>query len=87
MIYCNGGPIASQCYLSREATQSGMNAIVQAITDLTTLGNFDLIKGFDLRLDFGFSVLRVNNKNLKVSFDPAFAQSLNRPEFEDKVRK
>ena len=39
MIYCNAGPIAAGCYLSREATKSAIEALVGAITDLTTLGN------------------------------------------------
>lgn len=77
-MYCNAGPIASACYLSRVATKSAMEALVTAIHDLTTLG-------YDLNLDFGFSALWVRNKNLKMSFDPAFVQRLNQPKFEDKV--
>jgi hypothetical protein len=78
MMYCNAGPIASACYLSRVATQSAMEALVTAIGDLTTLG-------YDLNLDFGFAALWVRNKNLKMSFDPTFVQRLNQPKFEDKV--
>lgn len=78
MLYCNAGPIASACYLSREATQSALQAVVQAIVDLTRLG-------YDLNLDFGFSMLSVRNKNLSVKFSPNFVASLNKPNFEEKV--
>jgi CCDC81 eukaryotic HU domain 2 len=78
MMYCNAGPIASACYLSRISTQSAIEALVTAIGDLTTLG-------YDLNLDFGFAGLFVRNKNLTMSFDDNFVASLNQPHFETKV--
>ena len=72
MMYCNAGPIASACYLSRVATQSAIEALITAIVDLTALG-------YDLNLDFGFAGLWVRNKNLTTNFDKNFAQSLNQP--------
>jgi hypothetical protein len=36
-------------------------------------------------LRFGFANVRINNRDLKVSFKPGFGDSLNNKEFEGKV--
>jgi hypothetical protein len=78
MLYCNAGPIASACYLSRDSTQSALKALVQAIVDLTRLG-------YDINLDFEFAQLYIRNKNLKSGFCPNFISLMNQPNFENKV--
>lgn len=80
MLYCNAGPIASSCSLDREATQSAMNALIQGIIDLTNLG-------FDLSLDFGVALFRINNKNLKISFKQAFIQQVESVAFDKNMNK
>lgn len=87
MLYCNAGPIASACSLDRESTQSALDAIIQAIIDLTNLSISFMLKilGFDLDLDFGVAKLTIRNKDLKTTFSQNFVSQLNTPDFEDNV--
>jgi len=80
MIFCNAGPIAAGCHFSSVVTKSILDAIVHAITDLTALGR-------DLVLDFGYCVLRINNKDLSYKFEDGLAHELNNPDFESKLRQ
>ena len=37
-------------------------------------------------MDFGFAALYIRNKDLKIQFDRSFSSSLNKPNFENKVK-
>jgi len=80
MIFCNPGPIAAGCYFSHVLAKSILDALVHAITDLTTLGK-------DLNLDFGFCAMYVRNKDLTYKYKCDLTQELNTAGFEGKLRK
>jgi len=80
MVFCNAGPIAASCYLGKEVVTSAIAAIVEAISNLTQLGN-------NLDIDFGFARVKINNKNLSYTFSQDFSSSLNHTAFESKLKK
>lgn len=79
-IYCNPVPIAAACFLGKDVVDSTLNAIFAAIIDLTNYGR-------SMELRFGFSNIRIVNKDLQVSFKPGFSRVLNKKEFEEKMRQ
>mmetsp|Transcript_33508 Transcript_33508/g.39014 ORF Transcript_33508/g.39014 Transcript_33508/m.39014 type:complete len:300 (+) Transcript_33508:36-935(+) len=80
MIFCNSVPIANACYLAKEVVSSAIDAFVTAVNDLTRLG-------YDLRINFGFCCLSINDRNLTVKYNETFSSSLNKSNFETKLRK
>lgn len=80
MMFCNPGPIAASCYLSKDVVQSTHQAFIQAVCDLTRLG-------YNLSIGLGFIKFTVNNKDLKYSYSREFVNTLNNNNFEYKMRK
>lgn len=80
MLFCNPRPIALGCKFSEEVTKKCLEALTHAVVDLTRLGK-------DLRLDFGFCCLKVNNKDLKYHFDDYLTKEVNNPSYEYELRK
>lgn len=80
MMFCNAGPIASSCFLGKDVVQSAHNAFIQAVTDLTTLG-------YGLNIDLHFVNIRVQDRDLRHSFNANFTQNLNNKNFEFKMRR
>jgi len=80
MIFCNPGPIAASCYLAKEVVASAHEALVKAIYDLTKLGSV-------INLDFGFVKVKLDNKDLSYKYKNDFETSLNKHNFETKIRK
>lgn len=79
-IYCNPVPIAAACFVGKDVVESTLNAIFSAMVDLTEYGR-------SMELRFGFSNIRIVNKDLKVSFKPGFGKVVNKKEFEGKMRQ
>jgi hypothetical protein len=78
MIYCNPVPIAAACLLEKGVVADGLQAIFNAIIDLTKYGK-------DVSLAFGFAQLSIIDKSLKVVFKKDFAQSIQDKTFQNKV--
>eukprot|EP00826_Nyctotherus_ovalis_P045040 TRINITY_DN4929_c0_g3_i2.p1 TRINITY_DN4929_c0_g3~~TRINITY_DN4929_c0_g3_i2.p1 ORF type:complete len:238 (+),score=45.20 TRINITY_DN4929_c0_g3_i2:164-877(+) len=79
-IYCNPAPIAAGCFVGRDVVESTLNAIFSAVIDLTSYGH-----SLDLRL--GFANIRISGKDMRVSFRPGFCGTVNRKDFEAKMRQ
>lgn len=62
MIYANPVPIASACQMGVDVVKSALDIIYKAIEDLIN------IHDRDIQLQFGFAVVRMANKNLRVNF-------------------
>eukprot|EP00331_Platyophrya_macrostoma_P030095 CAMPEP_0176437154 /NCGR_PEP_ID=MMETSP0127-20121128/18436_1 /TAXON_ID=938130 /ORGANISM="Platyophrya macrostoma, Strain WH" /LENGTH=269 /DNA_ID=CAMNT_0017820693 /DNA_START=24 /DNA_END=833 /DNA_ORIENTATION=+ len=80
MIFCNPVPIANATYLAKEVVASILDAFVQAVNDLTQLG-------YDLRLNFDFCKVHINDRNLSYKYDQSFVEALNRNDYEQKLRR
>jgi hypothetical protein len=80
MVFCNPVPIAQACYLDKELVRDAHRAIFKAVYDLTKLGRA-------LVLQFGFAVVIISNRDLKVKFDPRFEASINDKSYETRMRR
>ena len=80
MVFCNPVPIAQACYLDKEVVRDAHKALFKAVYDLTKLGR-------GLVLQFGFAVVVISNRDLKVKFDPRFEASLNDKTYESRMRR
>ena len=78
MIYCNPVPIAAGCLLEKGVVADALQAIFNAIIDLTKHGR-------DITLQFGFATFSIVDKALKVTFKRDFAQSIQDKTFQNKV--
>jgi len=61
-IYANPVPIANACQMGVDVVRGTLNIIYKAIEDLIN------IHDKDISLQFGFAVVQMRNKNLKVVF-------------------
>lgn len=79
MLYCNATPIAGRTSLPREIAQSSIQAIFEAVADLTKTG-------MTLILDFGFIQIRVDNKNMSYKYAPGFVERVSKPNFSNTIK-
>ena len=77
-LYCNATPIAGRTSLPREVAQSSIQALVEAIGDLTNIG-------MTLNLNFGFMQMQVDNKNMNYKYAPIFVEKTAKPNFSSSV--
>lgn len=74
MTYWNPWPIAAAWFLGKEVVESSLNAFFNACIELINYNR-------SLEIKFGFAILRIIQKDLKVFFRPTFAKELNNSEF------
>ena len=79
-IFCNPTPVATASYIGKEAVASAIQAFIEAVSNLTQLG-------YSLNIDFGFCVIKINNRNLSYTYRQDFSSSLNQTAFESKMKK
>ena len=80
MVFCNPVPIAQGCYVDKDLVKDAHKAVFKAVFDLTKLGR-------GLILQFGFAVVMISNRDLKVKFDPRFEASINDKTYESHMRR
>lgn len=80
-IYANPVPIASACQMGVDVVKSTLNIIYKAIEDLIN------IHDKDIQLQFGFCVIQMRQKNLKVVFADYLAKEVSGSQFENTMRR
>ena len=81
MIYANPVPIASACQMGVDVVKSSLDIIYKAIEDLIN------IHDRDIQLQFGFAVVRMANKNLRVNFADYLSKEVSGAQFENKMKR
>ena len=86
MIFCNSGPIAAACYLANDVVTKAIDAFICAIVDLVALSSCIFIDK-DLQIDFGFCKISIVHKSIKYRYQDNFVKTLNKKDFEQKMRR
>ena len=80
-IYANPVPIASACQMGVEVVRHTLDIIYKAIEDLIN------IHDKDIQLQFGFCVVQMRQKNLKVVFAEYLSKQVSGAQFENTMKR
>lgn len=80
-IYANPVPIASACQMGVDVVRDTLDTIWKAMEDLIN------IHDKDITLQFGFCVVQMRDRNLKVIFADYLTKDVTASEFEGKMKR
>jgi len=80
-IYANPVPVASACQMGTDVVRSTLNMIYKAIEDLIN------IHDKDIQIQFGFAVVQMRSKNLKVVFADYLSKEVTGATFENSMKR